>query len=580
MTASLPPHFEEEASFHSPKSIMNDGISEYPSLLTDLGQSTGVPRTVRGAQASSTRKADASPRESAARSLLFVRSRSIHRRGDWLCGTLRYGLALVLAFLAGVAVARRTRGNELLERDAELAALEERRRRRFFGRSKRHERRRSRAVQPRPRPLRPTALAERVDELDQKVRILERQLEIEREQSQGAIVPATRSSEPGREGLSIPIGRRELPPAGPRLPAGRRHLRRDRGHRRRHEHVPDAPRPAGVRSHDVQALRLQGHARLRFGHDGAPGRISRRAFLPLVQLAGGEVQVAIRPRAAGFARRTSCSSSAGLPTGLVPNRDVGLDAPWGSREIPPQLSGRRLQWSRRRRKRGPGQRRRQGLRRTRDAPSLPAARQSDRWQSFGVGLAASVGTQEGTLAAPNLPNLRRQSRPSYFRYRGRRDGRRHHAWRTARAAESRRRATSTLGQLGLLWEYVWTLQDVRRADDTAAVESRSWQVAGSWVLTRRDSVLSKRRATANLRSERGQRGGLSRSRRAPDAPPIGDEAFPVFANPRYVGSRDLDVDRGLQLVSEPQLQGGASTTRRPASTEESRQAIVPSSATC
>lgn len=102
-------------------------------------------------------------------------------------------------------------------------------------------------------------------------------------------------------------------------------------------------------------------------------------------------------------------------------------------------------------------------------------------RGLGFGVAASSGSQEGTTTATGLAAYRTDGQQTFFSYRS--DGT---AAGTVIADGRRERVSPQLtwyvGPFGLLAEYVASSQEVRRGAVEADLENRSWQVAGSWVL--------------------------------------------------------------------------------------------------
>lgn len=100
----------------------------------------------------------------------------------------------------------------------------------------------------------------------------------------------------------------------------------------------------------------------------------------------------------------------------------------------------------------------------------------------GIGIAGSSGTEQGTLTATGLGAYRTTGQLALFRYRA--DGT---AANTV-LAEGRRTRVSPQGYLyvgpvGVLAEYVRATHNVRRATNVAALTNQAWQVSGGWVLT-------------------------------------------------------------------------------------------------
>jgi phosphate-selective porin OprO/OprP len=169
----------------------------------------------------------------------------------------------------------------------------------------------------------------------------------------------------------------------------------------------------------------------------------------------------------------------GLPTSLVPNRDVGV-------QLFGDLAASRLQYQVGAFDGAPDAAISDGDASTgkdvvgriflRPFATLASA------PDLGVGVAASSGTEQGTLTATALPSYKTTGQLSLFKYRA--DGT---AANTV-IAQGRRTRFSPQGYLyagpaGVLAEYVQSTQHVKRATSVAALTTNAWQVSGGWVLT-------------------------------------------------------------------------------------------------
>ena len=162
----------------------------------------------------------------------------------------------------------------------------------------------------------------------------------------------------------------------------------------------------------------------------------------------------------------------GVPTNLVPNRDVGL-------ELYGELADGVLSYAAgvfdgiQDLGNNDGDRS--------DAKDV-VARLFARFGGLGLGIAASAGNEAGSAGSPALPSYRTAGQQTLFSYRS--DGT---AAGTAVAEGLRRRVVPQgyfySGSLGLLWEYAASRQRVRLGDSLATLTHRAWQVAGSVVLT-------------------------------------------------------------------------------------------------
>ena len=169
----------------------------------------------------------------------------------------------------------------------------------------------------------------------------------------------------------------------------------------------------------------------------------------------------------------------GLPTSLVPNRDVGV-------QLFGDLIGSRVQYQIGAFDGAPDAAISDGdvstgkdvVGRVFLRPFATLASAPD----LGLGVAASSGTEQGTLTATSLPSYKTTGQLSLFKYRA--DGT---AANTV-IAQGRRTRFSPQGYLyagpvGVLAEYVQSTQHVKRATSVDALTTSAWQVSGGWVLT-------------------------------------------------------------------------------------------------
>jgi phosphate-selective porin OprO/OprP len=169
----------------------------------------------------------------------------------------------------------------------------------------------------------------------------------------------------------------------------------------------------------------------------------------------------------------------GLPTSLVPNRDVGV-------QLFGDLAASRIQYQVGAFDGAPDAASSDGdvstgkdvVGRVLVRPFATLASAPD----VGVGVAGSSGTEQGTPTATSLPSYKTTGQLALFRYRA--DG----TTPNTVIAQGRRTRVSPQGYLyagpvGVLAEYVRSTQHVRRATSLAALSTDAWQVSGSWLLT-------------------------------------------------------------------------------------------------
>ncbi|MEA2722590.1 MAG: phosphate-selective porin OprO and OprP, partial [Gemmatimonadales bacterium] len=152
-----------------------------------------------------------------------------------------------------------------------------------------------------------------------------------------------------------------------------------------------------------------------------------------------------------------------------------------------------------------------------------------RLQGLGFGVAGSTGIERGTTLAPALPSYRTPGQQVFFRYRS--DGT---APNTTLADGNRRRlvpqAYFYTGPLGLIGEYAFSWQEVRRTTTTATLEHTSWQITGSFFVT--GEKASFKSAAPKHPFDPGSHavGALEFAARYSRLS-VDDAAFPLYANP-------------------------------------------------
>jgi len=321
-------------------------------------------------------------------------------------------------------------------------------------------------------------LEEKVEELDQKIRILERKDEIDKEAAADKAKTAT-SATSGRDGFSLKSadGAWQLKIRGYVQLDGR-------------FFQGDDERPAT----DTFILRrvrpiFEGTVFKIFDFRimpdfGAGTTVLQDAYLdarfsPKLKVRAGKFKPPV-----GLERLQSGQDllfvERALPTNLVPNRDLGV-------QLFGDLAGGNVSWAAGAFNGVPDGG--NGDLDTNDGKDYaarlfvqPFLAGSGPWKGLGFGVAASTGDQLGTLTSTSLAGYRTPGQQTFFSYRS--DGT---AAGTVIADGERFRLAPQgylyHGPFGLLTEYVISRQEVRRGDVTAELENTSWQVAASWVLT-------------------------------------------------------------------------------------------------
>jgi phosphate-selective porin OprO/OprP len=194
--------------------------------------------------------------------------------------------------------------------------------------------------------------------------------------------------------------------------------------------------------------------------------------------------------------------------------------------------------------------------------------ESDGFKNLGFGIAVSNGSQRGTLTTPNLPTYRTAAQQAFFRYRSDTtlegttvaDGRH---WRVGPQGYYYR------GPLGLLAEYSVSNQRLRRGAVTGDSTARAWQLESSYALT--GEAASYRGIVPRRSFERASGGTgwgafelIGRYGRFE----VDDSVYPLFANPAtaarqaddWVAGINWYLNRVVKIATEYehiQFEGGA-----------------------
>ncbi len=367
-------------------------------------------------------------------------------------------------------------------------------------------------------------LEEKVQELDQKIRILERKDELDKEQAAEKAKTGTNATS-GRDGFSL------------RSADGAYQLK-IRGYVQLDGRVfqGDDERPAT----DTFILR-----RVRPIFEGTVFRIFDFRIMP--DFGGGTTVLQdayidarfspkIKVRAGkfkppvGLERLQSGTDilfvERGLPTNLVPNRDLGV-------QLFGDLAGGNVSWAAGVFNGVPDGG--SGDLDNNDGKDYaarlffqPLLAGNGPWKGLGFGVAASTGDQEGTLTSTSLAGYRTPGQQTFFSYRS--DGT---AAGTVIADDERFRLSPQghlyHGPFGLLAEYVISRQEVRRADVSAELENTSWQAEASWVFGGEPTF----RAVSPKKpfDREAKTWGAFEIKARYGRLEVDEDSFPIFANP-------------------------------------------------
>lgn len=381
------------------------------------------------------------------------------------------------------------------------------------------------AQEPEETPEQPKSVEERLDELDQKIRVLDRKGELDKEAAAEKAKTAGQVTA-GRDGFTLKSadGAFQLKIRG-YVQLDGRFFRED------------DERPAN----DTFLLR-----RIRPNIEGTVFKIFDFRIMPdfaqgqTVLFDGyleGRFHPAFKVRAGkfkppvGLERLQSATDiffvERALPTSLVPNRDVGIQisgdvanglnyAVGYFNGVPDGVNGGDVD--------------------AEDDKDL-AARLFFTRKGLGLGIAASQGSTTGSLTATGLPGYRSPGQQTFFAYRP-----------EAFADGDRTRLSPQgylyIGQFGLLAEHVTSSQEVRRGTVVEELENEAWQVAASWVLTGGEPSFRGVNPKTVFDPAANTWGAFELVARI-SALDVDDAAFPVFANPASSASEAESIGLGL-----------------------------------
>jgi phosphate-selective porin OprO/OprP len=392
---------------------------------------------------------------------------------------------------------------------------------------------------PEETPPPPNTVEDRLDELDQKVRVLDRKSELDKEAAAEKAKTAS-SVTSGKDGFSIKS-------------ADGAYVLKLRGYTQfdGRFYQADDQRPAN----DTFLLR-----RIRPIFEGTVFKIFDFRIMPdfaqgqTVLFDGyleGRFSPAFRVRAGkfkppvGLERLQSATDTffieRAFPSALVPNRDLGI-------QLSGDLAGGGVTWAAGYFNGVP------------DAGNLdldvedrkdaaarvfftPFVKGGGPLKGLGFGVGASQGQQKGTLTAPGLAAYRTPGQQTFFSYRT--DGT---ATGTVIAAGDRKRLSPQAylyaGPFGLLTEYVTSSQEVRRGDMIADLENKAWQVAASWVIAGGEPTYKAVSPKQPFDPAAHAWGAFELVARVSGLE-VDDDAFPLFANPASAASSAESMGLGF-----------------------------------
>ena len=175
-------------------------------------------------------------------------------------------------------------------------------------------------------------------------------------------------------------------------------------------------------------------------------------------------------------------------------------------------------------------------------------------EGLGIGIAGSTGNEHGTLLAPALPTYLSPGQFVVFRYRN--DGT---DAGTVLAAGSLARispqAYYSLGPFSFLGEYVQSTQEVSRVTSRAKLSNVSYQAAGSFVITGENASYRGVVPKNPFSLADGTWGAFEIALRF-HALDVDDDAFPTFASPTSSVTEETATTVGLNWYLNKSLRVG------------------------
>lgn len=169
--------------------------------------------------------------------------------------------------------------------------------------------------------------------------------------------------------------------------------------------------------------------------------------------------------------------------------------------------------------------------------------ESDAFKGLGAGFAVTSGSQHGTLTAPDLPTYKTAAQQVHFRYRA--DGT---VEGTTVADGSHWRIGPQgyyyVGSVGFLSEYYVSSQRVRRDTTSDDVQTRAWQISGVYALTGEKESYRGIVPRQTFDRSKGTWGGFELTARYGELK-VDDSALTYFANPSTAAGEAHDSVVGV-----------------------------------
>ena len=322
------------------------------------------------------------------------------------------------------------------------------------------------------------SLEERVDALDQEIRILQRLRELAADSAATAAKDRQSATANAKDGFSIKSA------DGKYSIRFRGYLQSDGRFYPNNETVPTVDNLLIRRARPIIEAAVGRYFEFRVMPDfgGATPAIYDAywdgKFAPEFSVRAGKFKPPV-----GLERLQSATDIAfaerGLPTNLVPSRDIGLQISGDISEglvayqvgvfngVPDLANGG------------------DDLSDAKDFAARVFVQpfKSGSFRPLGFGFAASTGFERGNTTTPGLPTYRTPGQQTLFRYNSSATTPANNVYADGKRLRLSPQGYYYTGSLGLLGEYVISRNEVTRAGETAELEHTAWQAQGSYFLT-------------------------------------------------------------------------------------------------
>jgi phosphate-selective porin OprO and OprP len=173
-------------------------------------------------------------------------------------------------------------------------------------------------------------------------------------------------------------------------------------------------------------------------------------------------------------------------------------------------------------------------------------------KGLGFGISGGTGVEQGSATATELAGYRSASQQTFFRYRTDLVVPENSVIAEGRRSRLSPHAYLGLGSLGLLGEYVLNRQEVRAGATSATLTHRAWQASGSYFLTGEYAGYKSPTPKKPFDLKAGTFGAVELAARYGELD-IDDDAFPVFANPTSAASKAKGLGLGVNWHLNKQI---------------------------